>query len=242
MSLDTHDRSSPHVNRAQLRSFDLFKAMSVSELEDFVGLARVHRIQQNCPVMRQGDPARNFFCLLEGRLKVVQVTPRGQQIIVRIVNAGEIFGVAKALKRADYPATAMAVADSTFLAWSSNRWSEMTERHPALAMNAIHTLGQHVQEAHARITELSTEDVEHRLAYAIIRLAAQAGRRTEEGILIDFPITLQDIAEMTGTTHFTISRLLRAWDAEGLISRGRQRLTLLNLHKLEALAQNRSCT
>lgn len=240
MTLDINSPSALQIDHARLRGFDLFKAMSMSELEDVVSLARAYRIEQNCSVMRQGDPARNFFCLLEGRLKVVQVTSGGQQIVVRIVSPGEIFGVAKALRRPDYPGTATAVVDSTVLAWSSALWIEMTQRHPAVAMHTLHTLGKHVLETQARIRELSTEDVEHRLAHAVVRLAAQAGRQTEEGILIDFPISLQDLAEMTGTTHFTISRILSAWDAAGLISHGRQKLTLVNLRKLEALSENRS--
>lgn len=239
MSPPKHNHVGTRIDRAAMRSFDLFKAMSGPDLESVVRPAQARRIPRGEPVFRQGEPAASFFFLLKGWLKVVQVTPDGQQIFVRIVGPGEFFGVARALRRTDYPATAMAAVESVALAWSSTLWDDMTERHPTLAASALRTVGRHVQEAHARIRELSTEDVERRVAHAVLRLATQAGRLTEEGTLIDFPITHQDIAEMTGTTHYTISRLLRLWDAAGLVSRGRRRLLLLDPNRLQAVAKGK---
>lgn len=237
MSACPHDPVAPRLVRTLIRSFDPFKTMPEPELESIICSAEVRRIPQSQPVFRQGAPARYFYFLLHGRLKVAQVTPDGQQIVVRIVHPGELFGVAKALRRSDYPGTATAAVESMALAWSSARWDDMTERHPALTMNALHTVARHLQELHARIRELSTEDVERRVAHALVRLAAQAGRRTEDGILIDFPITRQDIAEMTGTTISTVSRILGAWAERGLVESGRLRIVVREPHKLFTLAE-----
>jgi CRP-like cAMP-binding protein len=49
-----------------------------------------------------------------------------------------------------------------------------------------------------------TERVERRVARALLRLVHEAGRRVDKGVEIDFPISRQDIAEMTGTTLFTV--------------------------------------
>lgn len=227
----------PGLDRALLRGFGLFEAMSESELENILRPARVRRVQQGQAVFRQGDAARHFYLLLQGRLKVVQVTEEGHQIVVRIVNPGELFGVAKALRRTDYPGTAMAVLESTALAWNSALWDDMTEHHPALTMNALHMVARHLQELHARVRELSTEDVERRMAHALVRLSMHAGRRTKDGILIDFPVTRQDIAEMTGTTIPTVSRILGSWAERGLVEIGRLRIVLREPHKLFDLAR-----
>ena len=226
----------PGFDRALIREFDLFEAMSAQELESILRLARVRRISHGQAAFRQGDPARHFFLLLEGRLKVVQVTEEGQQIVVRIVGPGELFGVAKALRRPDYPGTATAVSESAALAWSSTLWDDMTEQHPSLVMNALHMVARHMQELHARVRELSTEDVERRMAHALVRLSLQTGRRTKDGVLIDFPVTRQDIAEMTGTTIPTVSRILSSWAERGLIESGRLRILLREPHKLFDLA------
>jgi CRP-like cAMP-binding protein len=211
--------------------------MSDAELQEVAGAAQEQTIPRGEPFFRQGDAARHFFFLLRGRLKVVQLTKDGQQIVVRIVHPGEFFGVAKALKRTDYPGTAFAVMESVALAWNSALWDDMTTRHPALAMNALHTVAGHLQEMHARVRELSTENVERRIAHAIVRLIDRAGRETQDGILIDFPITRQDIAEMTGTTISTVSRMLSEWADRGIIKSGRLRIIVREPDELLRVAR-----
>jgi CRP-like cAMP-binding protein len=87
------------------------------------------------------------------------------------------------------------------------------------------------------VIELSNEQVEQRVAHVLLRLAKQAGRKVESGIEIDFPISRQDIAEMTGTTLHTVSRILSAWEQRGLVSGGRQRIVLQDPHRLFCLAE-----
>jgi CRP-like cAMP-binding protein len=74
----------------------------------------------------------------------------------------------------------------------------------------------------------------------LLRLAKQAGRKTPGGVEIDFPISRQDVAEMTGTTLHTVSRILSAWEQRGLVEGGRQRIVLRNPHALFVLAESQS--
>ena len=101
-----------------------------------------------------------------------------------------------------------------------------TSHHPQLAALALQTMGQRLQDAHLRIQELSNEEVEQRVARAILRLVDSAGQPTADGIGIAFPITRQDIAEMTGTTLHTVSRLLSGWKQRGIVDSGRKRIVL----------------
>jgi CRP-like cAMP-binding protein len=84
---------------------------------------------------------------------------------------------------------------------------------------------------------MSTQQVERRIAHALLRLAQQAGRKIEHGIEIDFPISRQDVAEMTGTTLHTVSRTLSAWEQQGLVESGRQRIAIRDPHRLFMLAE-----
>ena len=95
-------------------------------------------------------------------------------------------------------------------------------------------------EAQQRLRELSTEEVERRVAHAVLRLANQSGKREDGGIRIDFPISKQDIAEMTGTTLHTVSRILTAWEAAGLVEGGRQKLLVRDPHGLVLLGDGLS--
>jgi CRP-like cAMP-binding protein len=155
---------------------------------------------------------------------------------VRYVSAGELFGVAQAMNLTHYPATAVAAVDSVALAWPSSSWNRLIGKYPSLAASALQTVGSRLQDTQARVMEISTEQVEQRVAHVLLRLAKQAGRKVDAGTEIDFPISRQDVAEMTGTTLHTVSRILSAWEQQGLVEGGRQRIVLRDEKRLHGLA------
>jgi CRP-like cAMP-binding protein len=136
-----------------------------------------------------------------------------------------------------YPATAIAAVDSIALGWPSSSWTRLTAKYPSLAGSVMQTIDNRLQDTQARVIEISNEQVEQRVAHALLRLAKQAGRKVEAGIEIDFPISRQDIAEITGTTLHTVSRILSAWESQGLVEGGRQRIVLRDPHRLQLLAE-----
>jgi len=214
----------------------VFERLADADLDEIVGMATSRRYPAGEAVFRQGQEADQFYVLLHGRLRVTQVTPEGQQIIVRMVNPGDLFGIAKALRRPDYPGTAMAVSESVALGWPMSQWEVLIERCPGMAVNAMQTIGIRLQEAHTRLREMATEEVERRVAHAVLRLAQQAGKKEDGGVRIDFPISRQDIAEMTGTTLHTVSRILSAWETAELVEGGRQKLLVRDAHRLLLIA------
>lgn len=226
------------MDRSVLRDIPLFAAMTDTQLDRMTAQANGRRIPQGEAVFEQGGPAKAFYLLLHGRLKVTQVTRDGQQIIVRVVHPGDLFGFTRALGRSDYPGTATAAVDSLVAAWPTESWDDFVEENPHLAMSAIRTIGQRLDEAHTRIREMSTEEVERRVAHAVLRLIEQAGTRDAAGMRIDFPISRRDIAEMTGTTLHTVSRILSAWESRGLVEGGRQKLVVCDAAALKRLAEN----
>ncbi len=217
--------SSP-LCHALLRNLNLFKPLSDAQLESALRGAQPCRLEAGAVVYHQGASAAHFFVLLSGCLKVAQVTPEGGQVVVRYVNPGDLFGLACAMRQPRYPATVLAVQESVCLAWPDALWERFTSHHPQLASLALQTMGQRLQDAHLRIQELSNDEVEQRVARAILRLVDSAGQPTADGIGIAFPITRQDIAEMTGTTLHTISRLLSGWKQRGIVDSGRKRIVL----------------
>ena len=99
-------------------------------------------------------------------------------------------------------------------------------------------IGGRLQEAHQRLREISTEDVERRVAHAVLKLADEAGQASAAGTLIDFPLSRQDIAEMTATTLHTVSRIISAWVAAGVIEGGRQRIAIRDRARLQTIADD----
>lgn len=229
--------SSPTLSRALIQNLDMFSSLPDNDLDAILKNASVNRLHEGEAAFHQGEPAEHFFVLLHGRLKVVQITAEGEQIIVRHVNPGDIFGMAKAMRRNAYPASTIAVQESLALSWPAAAWDALMSKSPQFASGAIQTVGSRLQDAHSRIRELSTEEVEQRVARALLRLVDDSGTPTDEGIEIDFPITRQEIAELTGTTLHTVSRLLSAWKNQGIVSSGRRRITICSLDALTRLAR-----
>lgn len=227
------------LDRSLIQALPAFRAMGAAELDEMIGHAKAQRIAKGTAVFRQGESATAFYVLLHGRLKVVKITPDGQQVVIRFVNPGDIYGIAKALRREDYPASAIALVDSVTLTWPAEIWDDFIAAHPAFAVNVMQMMGDRLQEAHTRLKELSTEEVEYRVAHALLRLVAQSGRSTEEGVLVDFPLTQQDLAETAGTTLHSVSRVMSAWESAGLVSVGRRRIVVRDVKGLSELAEHR---
>ncbi|MGO9173333.1 MAG: Crp/Fnr family transcriptional regulator [Rhodomicrobium sp.] len=220
--------------------FPVFEGFAAEDLAHVLSEARSVRFAKGAIIFEQGAAADSFFLLLHGRVRAYRLTPDGQQIVVRFVGPGELFGIAMAIGSQSYPANAAAVVDSVVIVWPAAAWSKLVARFPALALNTMQTIGGRLQEAHTRMTEMATEEVARRVAHTLLRLAQQAGRKTEDGVLIDFPITRQDIAEMSSTTLHTVSRILSAWEHEGLVESGRQRVLIRDPHRLYLLAESPS--
>ena len=225
------------IPRNLIKNLSLFQALSENDLDTVLSIARGIRVNTGEPVFSQGDPATHFFVLLHGHLKVVQSTPDGSQVAVRYVVPGEVFGIARAMRRPTYPASCLAVEESIVLSWPSSEWDGFIAGNPQFAFNALQTVGQRLQDAQTRIKELSTEEVEQRVARCILRFLDSSGEQTEDGIAISFPITRQEIAEMTGTTLHTVSRLLSAWKDQGMVITGRKRITVCKPDDLIRLAE-----
>ena len=214
----------------------VFQGLPDEALEHAVALARRSKVAKGVRVFEQGGPAEALHLILGGRLKVSQTTPEGQNVIIRYLGPREIAGCVAVCGGIPYPATAEAVEDTWLLSWTRPRIADLAERYPAVGMAAMRIMGGRMTELQARLREMQTEQVERRIAHALGRLAVQAGRRTANGIEIDFPITRQDLAEMTGTTLHTVSRTLSKWEADGIVSGGRQKVVIAAPHALVSIA------
>jgi CRP-like cAMP-binding protein len=223
-----------------IAGFPVFEGFAAQDLALVLAEARSVRFAKGAIIFEQGAAANSFYLLLHGRVRAYRLTPDGQQIVVRFVGPGELFGIAMAIGSQTYPANAAAVVDSVVIVWPAAAWGKLVAQFPALALNTMQTIGGRLQEAHTRMTEMATEEVTRRVAHTLLRLAQQAGRKTEDGVLIDFPITRQDIAEMSSTTLHTVSRILSAWEQEGLVASGRQRVLLRDPHRIYLLAESSS--
>lgn len=224
--------------RAALRTVRLFRELPDATLAAVQSRSRARQLPRGAFVFLEGGRADTVHFLLSGHVKIVHETEDGQEIILRLIPPGEIFGGAGGWGEGRYPASAVALEDSAVLEWPAREFARLVASHPDFAMAMIRELGTRLREAEARIGELQAERVERRIARTLLRLANKTGTRTPEGVEIGLPLSRQHLAELAGTTLSTASRVLSAWDREGLVRSGRERVTIVNPHRLVTIAED----
>lgn len=217
----------------------LFQGVSPGGLEQALTLGVMRSVKKGGFFFMQSDPAKHAYVLITGRVKMIQITPNGQQITLRMMTPGQTYGgIAMLNPGAGYPATAQAVENSTAIAWNTSHLRILAETEPSISLNTMQLMHGYITELQERQIALVTERVEQRIARILLKLAAESGKKVDEGVLIDMPLTRQDVAEMSGTTLFTVSRTLSEWERNGLIKIGRGRVVIREPHGLVKISND----
>lgn len=221
----------------KLRQVSVFQNATDDDLKVIAQRGIERSIEEGEFFFFQGDPAAYLYVLISGRAKLMQTSPTGQQVNLRTINEWQMFGALGAVREnATYPVSAQALEPSTALAIKSEHLREMMQTRPYLSFELMRLMTGYIQEMQERYRELATEKVERRLARTLLRLTAQMGVKAADGG-IELTFTRQDLAEMSGTTLFTASRVLSEWEKRGLIESGRERVVIRKPHGLVQIAE-----
>jgi CRP-like cAMP-binding protein len=220
-----------------LKQAVLFRNIQPETLDTIIAIAIVRMAEEGSYFFQEQDPATHLYILAQGRIKLCQVTVDGQQVALRMIVPGQMFGGVAILKPDSvYPASALVMEDSQALAFEGKALSKLSEKDPALSLNMMQLMSIYITEMQTRFREVTTERVERRVARTILRLAAAAGSKVDNGVEVS--ISRQDVAEMTGTTIFSVSRILSEWERQGLIVAGRERVVICNPHELVRISED----
>lgn len=227
------------IRPSDLRRVNVLEQSSDEDLAHFLNNALLRSIEEGEFFFLQGDPATHFYILVSGKAKLCQISKNGQTTNLRTINEWQIFGAVGAVReKAMYPACAQALEDSAALAIESGILHEMMKTRPYLSLGLMQLMTDYIQEIQERYRELATERVEQRIARAILRLARQLGRDTsQETPPLELNLSQQDLAEIAGTTIYTVSRALSEWERQGIVKAGRGRVLLRDFERLEKLAE-----
>ena len=219
------------LDESLLTTLPPFRKLHPPQIRAILDAATPLRFDAGVAVFSEGSTVDRFFLLLDGHIRVVRTTPGGDQIIALHIAPGQLFGIGAALGRTVYPATAMTADDCVVLAWPNRLWPEFTGQYDGFATETYKVVGERLGEMNTRIVEMATQQVEQRVACAILRLITQTGRKVDGGIEIGLPITRQNISDMTGTTLHTVSRLLSGWERDGIVQSERRKITVTAPHQ-----------
>jgi CRP/FNR family transcriptional regulator, nitrogen oxide reductase regulator len=183
----------------------------------------------------EGEPASAFYLVVVGHLKLSKIAPDGREVIARFIGPGDPFAGIVVLGHPTYPVSATAVEPARVLRWARPVAIDLADRHPQLRANIQQEITRHMTDALERVSELTTERVSQRVARTLLRLAEHDGHVRGQSIEIAHPITRQELADLCGTTLFTVSRLLSRWEERGLVESTRGHVTLRQPSGIEAL-------
>jgi len=225
------------VSTRQLPTIALLAGVPAGDLDAFAATAQCRRLQAGERVFHQGDADVRVHAVLEGGVRISQAGQDGAEVVIRFIAPGQVFGAVALFTDGHYPADATALVDTVETSWSEAEFFRLMALHPCVAINAIRMVGRRLQEAQNRIREMATQTAERRIAHSLLRLARSAGRQTADGTEILFPLRRQDVADIAGTTHFTVSRVLASWEKAGLVISRQQIITLRRAEALRNIAE-----
>ncbi len=221
-----------------LAACPLCAGLTAAAREELCVATTTHSIAAHAYLFSEDEPANACYVLAQGQVRLSKLAATGEQVILRIVQPPEPVGIIAVLPQAVYPLSAYALRPCTLLAWDHPTLTGLIERHPLLAVRALHLVSGRFIELQQQYLERNVERVERRLARTLLRLANQVGRRVPDGVLIDLPLSRQDLAEMSGTTLYTVSRTLSRWEQDGIVASTRTQVVICAPHRLVSIADD----
>lgn len=223
-----------------LAAMELFRGLPPSALESAAASARVRRLPKDMRIFNQGDNSVRAHAVIQGGVRISQSGSDGAHVVIRFIGPAEMFGTVALFTDRRYPADAIALVETLEASWSEDELLGLMAAYPQIAINVIRIIGRRLQEVQERVRELATQRAERRVAHALLRLARQAGHCTIDGTAIEFPLRRKDVADISGTTLHTASRILTSWEKAGFLATRDRRLTVRQPSKILRISEEAS--
>ena len=230
------DRESVAQQRAEwLQRVPVFANLTPADCHAIVSVAHEKEFLKRQTIFVEGSPCRQVLLLLTGCVKTTQLGPTGCEVILRLNGPGELIGAVESYLGNNNLVTARTTQTTTALVWDAAAFEAISDRYPALRRNTARLLGFRLQELEERFREISTQKVAPRLSQQLIRLSNQLRQHTQ-GVL-EIGLSREELAQLTGTTLFTVSRLLCQWERQGIVSTRREAVVVRNLKALMEMSE-----
>lgn len=211
---------------------DFFHGLSEKQGDEIIRRGTTRDLKAQTVLFHEGDRAKHSYLVLKGRLKLGKVHELGKEVLIRYIGPGELAAMITVLEGRDYPVTAETVGETRVVGWDRPTMLQIMAEYPQLSINMIRNSMDRLEDLQSRYLEMHAEQVEQRIARSLLRIMKQSGRRSGDEIIIDFPISRQELADYTGTTLYTVSRTLSAWEKKGWVKSKKARIIIADPHAL----------
>ena len=222
-----------------LRANPIFATIPPREIEAIAAVTAEESHRARARVFMEGDPARWFYVVRSGRVKIMRHSRSGRDVVLELLGPGEVFGGVAVIEKRPYPASAQAAEPTVVLKIPAEPMVALAERHPGFVKAMAMTISRRLRSAHDSVKSLAVDTVEARLAATLLRLAERDGRAGpgQGEVALPFHLTRQSLADMSGTTVETAIRVLSRWAREGLVRDDGGRLVVHDLADLRERAE-----
>jgi CRP/FNR family transcriptional regulator, nitrogen oxide reductase regulator len=213
----------------------LFSGILPGDYSRISAAARVKEFTRGEMLYIEGDPIQQVLLVTSGFVKITQLGMSGTEVILRFCGPGDVLGAVGICSNGAHGATAQAFRLCRALVWDASTFKVLVERFPVLHQNMVRILGEDLLELQERFREVATERVAPRVARQLVRLLKTMGRQVNG--TVEIGLSREELAQMTGTTLFTVSRLLSAWEARGMVRPRREAVTICDIQSLRAVSE-----
>jgi len=214
----------------------IFRKIPAEDRARLLPHTRIQDYRRGEQIFSEGSPSDRFYLIASGRVKVFKTAPSGKDVILEIFGVGDPLGAVAVYEGWPFPASAVALDDTTCLTITRSVFFDLLEAHPTLVRGLLLGLTHRLVELTNRLTELTGGRVEPRLARVFLKLAGDVGKPGEGGTFIPTPLSRQELADLTGTTIETAIRIMSRWGKQGIVLTKKEGFVLLDVHALQAIA------
>lgn len=193
----------------------LFTGLTAKECKEIVACGRARTFARDELLFAQGQPMRSLVFLQSGSVKHTQLSESGAEVLLWMSGSGEALNVQPETISCGHSCSARAMESCMALTWDYSRLQVLLYQYPQIGKNINQILVSRLEELEVRFREIATEKVAKRLALTLLRLMKHIGKEYPEGTQIS--LSREELGQMTGTTLFTISRILSRWAEQGVI-------------------------
>lgn len=219
----------------QIQSVNLFRGVSAENLKLLAARAIYKKFKAGQLVIGETDPIRAFYVVISGQLKLSKSSPEGREQTLSLLGSGDPFGLCTAFATDAFPASAMAIEESTVMIIPGEFMEAVAGKEPALLLNIIRILSQRLKESMTLIESLALKEIPERLSSFLLHaLSKETGKQNNK---LELTISQRELAKMLGATPETLSRSLRKMGNDGIITVDGRIITILNRKAMEKLAE-----
>ncbi|MFH1009247.1 MAG: Crp/Fnr family transcriptional regulator [Candidatus Latescibacterota bacterium] len=204
-----------------LRRVTLFSGLKEEELAALVEVTVRKTFQKHSVILLAEEEGNSLFIIQKGKVKVSILSEDGREIVLSILGEGEFFGEMSLLDGLPRSATVIALEDTEALVLRREELLRLIEQSPQIAIKLMAQLTIRLRKTDLKVEGLALLDVAGRVASAVLQLGVDEGEETAEGLIIHNHPTQQLLANMTGSSRETVSRVLNRLRKAGyMASRG----------------------